>query len=328
MDAGLIILHTIGHLRVVYNGAPLATGQLDQAKISVADFRVEAATLDVTQKMKLRKLFQSAGIACKPDEEAAQAGPFLANLMDLADRSGGNPPMPARPSTVHIETLRGLAGNEQLVEILKQHDTLAQQLQAWTAAAELAARRGPAWENLCRLLDHAAALPEAADIQKQANAVRDERQLLDSSDPVPAIHKSAATLLRSAANKAYNEHISVFNREKATLEANDNWKRITPAQQLEILATESITGVTKLDVSDDMALLRSLEESSLASWKTRTNALPQQFSNAALAAAKLLEPKTQLVHLTSSTLKTADDVKGWITKTEKDLLAKLAGGPV
>ena len=53
-----------------------------------------------------------------------------------------------------------------------------------------------------------------------------------------------------------------------------------------------------------------------------------QFVNAALAAAKLLEPKTQRVHLTSSTLTMSDDVKAWITKTEQDLLAKLPNGPV
>jgi gluconate kinase len=46
------------------------------------------------------------------------------------------------------------------------------------------------------------------------------------------------------------------------------------------------------------------------------------------AAAKLLEPKTQRVHLTSGTLKTDQDVKEWLTETEKELLAKLKTGPV
>jgi hypothetical protein len=56
--------------------------------------------------------------------------------------------------------------------------------------------------------------------------------------------------------------------------------------------------------------------------------LPQQFVNAALRAAKLLEPKTQHVHLTSSTLKTTEDVKEWVSKTEQGLLSKLKDGPV
>ncbi len=47
-----------------------------------------------------------------------------------------------------------------------------------------------------------------------------------------------------------------------------------------------------------------------------------------MAAAKLLEPKTQQVHLTSGTLKTEKDVKAWLADTEKELLAKLKSGPV
>ena len=60
----------------------------------------------------------------------------------------------------------------------------------------------------------------------------------------------------------------------------------------------------------------------------RTDARPQQFARAAMTAAKLLEPKTQRIHLTSGTLKTDQDVKAWLAVTEKDLLAKLENGPV
>jgi PAS domain-containing protein len=328
VDAGLIVLHTTGHLRATHNGNPLSTGQLDQAKIPATEFRVESATIDVTQKIKLRKLFQSAGITCKPGEETDKASLFLAKLLDIADHAGGDPPMPARPSTLHIDTLRGLAGNEQLTEILKQHDTLAQQLKDWSAAADLAAKCKPAWEILIRLLSHSSALPAAVDLQKQADAVCDERRLIDPSDPVPAIHKATAALLRTALNNAYSEFTAVFNRELKILQTNDNWKRLSSAKQKEILMAEGIDTMPTLDVSDDAALLRSLEECPLASWRTRINALPQQFVNAVLTAARLLEPKTQHVHLTSSTLKTTEDVKEWVSKTEQGLLSKLKDGPV
>jgi len=45
-------------------------------------------------------------------------------------------------------------------------------------------------------------------------------------------------------------------------------------------------------------------------------------------AAKLLEPKTVRVHLSSATLKTEDDVKQWITEQEQVLLQKVKIGPV
>src|ERR1035441_3395773 len=105
----------------------LSQGQLDQAKISVSEFRAETATLNAREKMKLRKLFHDVGVDCKPNEETAKAPVFLARLAELADHAGGDPPMPAQPATIHIGTLRGLGGVEQLAEILKQHDALAQQ---------------------------------------------------------------------------------------------------------------------------------------------------------------------------------------------------------
>jgi len=46
------------------------------------------------------------------------------------------------------------------------------------------------------------------------------------------------------------------------------------------------------------------------------------------AVAKLLEPKTQHVHLTSGTLKTEQDVKDWLAEQEKVLLEKVKKNPI
>src|SRR5690606_19472335 len=183
VDAALITLHTTGHIRATHKGMTLSPGQLDQAKISVTDFRAETATINAKEKIKLRKLFQAAGVDCKPNEETAKAPVFLARLAELADRAGGEPPMPARPGTGHLDTLRGYAGVEQLAEILKQHDVLAQQAKDWGKLAELAAKRKPAWETLCTLLKHADAMAGADELRAQADAVKSERRLLDASDP-------------------------------------------------------------------------------------------------------------------------------------------------
>jgi len=328
IDAALITLFTTGHLRAVYKGVQLSRGQLDQAKISATDFRVETITIDVRSRMKLRKLFQMAGFNCKAGEETSVAGQFLAKLIDVADRAGGEPPLPTRPSSVHLVTMRALAGNEQLAAILEQFDTLAQQLKDWSALAELAAKRKPAWDRLQTLLRHARSLPEAEELQKQANAVRDERRLLDELDPVPEIHREAVRVLRTAVRQAYDNFETVYNREKAALERNEIWKKLSPEQQQQILADEGIDSIPPLSVEDDDALLRSLQETALSSWKTKTDALPQQFTNAAMAAAKLLEPKTQNIKLTSGTLKTEGDVKTWVAKVERELLDKIKNGPI
>jgi hypothetical protein len=328
VDAALITLHITGHLRATHKGMTLSQGQLDQAKISVTDFRSETATLNAREKMKLRKLFQDTGVQCNPNEETAKASVFLARLAELAEHAGGEPPMPARPGTAHIDTLRGFGGVEQLSEILKQHDTLAQQAKDWTKQVELADKRKPAWETLCILLKYADAIPAADELRSQAEAVKAERRLLNASDPVPDIRKAAVNALRSAVTAAHADYMKTYNVQMAALTASDNWKKLKADQCKQILADEAIDTLPTLAVGSEADLIRALEQTSLPAWKTKTDALPQQFARAAMAAAKLLEPKTQHVHLSSGTLKTDQEVKTWLAETEKDLLTKLKKGPV
>ena len=119
-----------------------------------------------------------------------------------------------------------------------------------------------------------------------------------------------------------------YNEAMAILTASENWKRLKNDQRERILVEECIDKLPVLSVGSEADLIRSLEQIPLPTWKTKTDALPQQFARAAIAAAKLLEPKTQRVHLTSGTLKSEQDVKEWLSNTEKDLLEKLKSGPV
>jgi hypothetical protein len=328
IDAALITLFTTGHLRAVHKGMTLAQGQLDQAKISVTDFRVETVTLDARARMKLRKLFQTAGIACNSNEESAKAAEFLVHLTELAQRAGGVPPLPAKPDIRHLDDLRTLASNEQLVTILQQHDTIEQQVKEWGALASLAAQRKPAWDTLSQLLDHASNLPKAEDLKRQAEAVHDERRLLEPTDPVPNIRLATVAALRGAVTAAHRAFKSAYSAHMAVLDASDHWQKLAGEQRQQILISQGLDSVPSLTVGNESELLRALEQTSLPTWRIKTDALPQQFANATLAAAKLLEPRTQHVHLTSSTLKSADDVKGWLAQTGAELLKKLQDGPI
>jgi hypothetical protein len=328
VDAALITLHTTGHLRAVHKGMSLSQGQLDQAKISLTNFRAETTTLNAHEKMNLRKLFHDAGLDCKPNEETAKAGEYLALLAELADCAGGEPPMTARPNTTHLDVLRSFGGAEQQAEILKQHDTLAQQAKDWGKLAELAAKRKPAWDTLATLIRHLGAIPGTDELRKQANTVVSERRLLDASDPLPDIRKAAVDALRVAVTAALAEFERTYNEQMAALTAGDNWKKLEANQQKQILIDEGIDALPTLAVGTEADLIRTLEQTPLPGWKTKTDALSQQFARAAMVAAKLLEPKTQSIHLTSGTLKTEQDVKVWLAETEQELLSQLVAGPV
>ena len=328
IDAVLITLHTSGHVRAVHKGTVLTTGQLDQAKVPVTDFRSETVAIDVKGRIKLRRLFQDANIPCKADEEVVAADKFLTALDDLAAKVGGEPPMPASPNTSTLETIRALAGNEMLATMLKEHDELKKLLEKWQALSTLAEKRKPGWQTLEKLLGYANGLPEAVELQKEADAVRDERRLLEDSDPVPPIHDKLVKLLRAEVKKAHTSAKEVFQREMKTLEASANWQKLTKEQRGHLLEDARMTPLADLSIGDDSALMSELSARSLAVWGTTADALPERFRQVALAAARLLEPKTQRVSLSSGTLKTPEDVAAWLAETEAVLLEQIKKGPV
>ena len=142
------------------------------------------------------------------------------------------------------------------------------------------------------------------------------------------IRKAAVHALRAAVNAAHAEYEKTYKEQMASLTAGDNWKKLKADQQKRILASEGIDALPPLSVGTEPELIRTLEQTPVRAWKTQTDALSKQFARAAMAAAKLLEPKTQHIHLTSGTLKTEREVKTWLAGTEKDLLGKLKDGPV
>ena len=328
IDGALITLHTTGYLRAVHKGSPLKVGQLDQAKVSVTDFRVETATIDTKQRIRLRKLFHSAGIACKSGEESARAEEYLAALMNLASQAGGVPPLPACPGTGHIEALLALTGNQQLSETHKQAATLEKQAEQWQEKIKLASKRKPLWEQLQRLLSHGTTLPEVAALSSQAQAVEQQCRLLDKTDPVPPILKQVAGALRKTLKTAHTELSKSYSREMKILESTGNWSKLNETQRADILRGEDLVGISTLSIGDDMALLKTLDAMPLPMWKTKADALTKQFSNAALAAARLLEPKAQSLKLSKATILTEEEADQWWSDNRKLIVSKLKDGPV
>ena len=328
VDAALISLFGTGHLRATTDGTPLKPGQLDQAKVSSTDFRVESATIDTRQRLKVRKLFQTAGVACKPNEEAVAAGEFLNKLSELARGAGGEAPLPERPETSHLLELQSLAGNEQLVGILNRHDELLKNIEDWTKARDLSEKRLPAYKRLQSLARHSEGLDAATEAQPQIDAISANRSLLDAADSVPDLAKTLADALRAALASAEKHYSETYDSELVRLEAAESWQKIDQSDRDRILNGLHIAKVTKGATGTEQEVLESVERISLDAWRTRTAALPQLFADARIQADKLIEPKTHHVKLGSATLRTSEEVKAWAAKTEQELLEQLKQGPI
>ncbi len=329
IDGGLIALHAGGHLLASQGGTSLGAGQLDQAKIPKTEFRTESVTLKAQDKLHLRGLFQDAGLTVRTsDDLVAKSSEFLGSLGELAAKAGGPAPLPEPPNTKLLEELRSLAGNERLARMLESRDALKVVVKDSGERSELAGRRLLTWEQLTRLLKHGDGVPALSDVRSAADAIRDQRLLLDSTDRASPLAKQAASALRAALLDAHRAFTDSHGRHREALEANTVWQKIGDPDRQSILIEEGIEKVPGVQVTSDEDLLGALDIASLQSWKDRTDALDGRFANAATKAARLLEPKVQRVHLSSGTLKTEADVRAWLGEQEKSLLAQLQTGPI
>ena len=114
----------------------------------------------------------------------------------------------------------------------------------------------------------------------------------------------------------------------ALLKKSNIWGKLTADQQSSVLGSNGISDIAPIKVGTENELVRTLDLTPLSSWSDKSAALPGRFSAALAQAGKFLEPKLQQVRLTSETLKTADEVKQWLSEKERELLEKLKAGPV
>jgi hypothetical protein len=328
VDAAVIALHRSQHITAALNGVPVPLGQLDQNKIAKAEFRVEQATLSVSDRLILRKLFQSGGISCKSGEEGIRAGEFLPLFVALGKAAGGDPPLPAPPSVVEIEDIQRLVGNEQLVAIKNKAGDWESKIKSWTVSRDLITQRLPTWQTIEHLAKHAAAIAEAKPHLDQIDAIRSNRLLLDPSDPANAIRVALASLLRSAVQKAHAVHNQAFESAMATLATNSVWARVPSAEQENIKTAVGLLPPAKPEVTNDEALANHLERQPLINIQAEIDAIAGRITLAIERAAKFLEPKVQTVMLERSTLRDVDEVEAWIGRQRTRLVEAVGRGPV
>lgn len=328
IDAALIAVHRSGTVRVTLNGRSLPAGELDQNKISTAEFRPERVRLTATDKLALRGLFQRAGVSVKSGDEEAKAAPFLYALLALAQAAGGDPPLPAVPVTAHVEAIRRLAGNEQLGAILSAKDELDANVREWGASAERARGRVPGWQRLLRLASCAESLPVAQELRQEIEAIRNARSLLDDTDYVGPLRKKLEHALRDALRAAHGRCAETYARELRDLQESDAWQRLSDEQRRAIARDNRLEAPPSLDAGDEEKLLGALESRSLSGWAELCDGLPTRFANARTDAVRALEPKVRSVSLTSTVLRNEADVREWLAHTQADLLRRVGEGPI
>lgn len=327
IDGALYLLLLTGHLRATdSNQKPVDAQGLDRSKLTHTHFRLESTTVTAPQRIQIRKLLQDGGVSCNAGEELHTMPRFLQHLEELADAAGGKAPCPERPDTSDLKELRRLSGNEQLLAVHTQRESLAEHVTEWTRTKNAIAQRLPRWKELEELLEEAAELSETTQIQEQADAIIEGRMLLEDPDPVPPLRDQLTQLLRDALIQAQREYREAHEAGMRLLEQDENWSKLSEEQRHGLLAEEKLTVVPEISTGTTHDVLTTLRGMPLGTWSDRCAALPGRFDKVRLNAAELMEPQAVYVKIPARTLKNADDVKAWLSELEKLLLDKLEEG--
>jgi hypothetical protein len=226
IDAALVALHSAGMLQARHNGQPVDPRKLEQKNITTTEFRVEHITLSKVELIELRKLFKVVDPGVKAGDEPRAAVDFLAKLKAVAEKAGGDAPLPKRPELHHFEEISQRVGNDQLKAIFEARDRLGREFADWKARGEKIAQREPRWHELLALLEHAGGLSVQAGIRAEVAAIEQSRGLLADPDPVPGMVDTVTQSLRDALNEARASCAAAWGQGMATLEAADTWKRL------------------------------------------------------------------------------------------------------
>ena len=330
VDASLYLLVATGHVRALNPmNRPVEAKVLERKEITKTTFRPETVTISPVQRIKIRGLFQTAGLPpVDKDKELESAGQLLQTLRNLAREAGGESPAPERPDSSSLDEIGHYSGNALLAELFNRVETLTGWIGEWRGRAEAIRARLPNWYRLQDLLEHTRVLGPGRELAEQAEAIRQQRALLAEPDPVVPLMRQAENLLRDSLNhrvKVYNDAVALGLEQ---LEADDNWQSLSEDQRRELLMRHHVEGDLEVDTSTVEALCDALDDCSLDHWRSRTQALDAAFDGIRTDAARLLAPKAVQVKLPRGTLNDEAALRDWLDKVERQLRDGLAEGPV
>ena len=331
VDGGLLVLLQAGLLRALdERRQTIELKSLDRAAIGKTEFKVEATTVTLDQKLQVRKLFQKIGVNATPNEELASVSPFLVKLEELADRAGGEAPRPVRPDISVLEEIRRASGNEQIVRLYDMRETLSREMEEWKRLSDEIDRRLPAWEELKKLLTHARSLPGMEEVGKSVALIQEQRQLLDTPDPVAPIVATLTQRLREELNRLIGEYEARHKEGMDRLRSDPHWKQLTPEKRHELLSAQNLHEAARpeVNVQSTEQILSTLNRISLEGFSNQVAAISSRFHSISDAAAKLCEPEAQFIHLPRRTLKTEAEIDSWLEEVKKTCKAALQEGPI
>jgi hypothetical protein len=258
------------------------------------------------------------------------ADTFLMELKALAEQAGGEAPKPEKPDTSFIDDLRSSSGNDQLLAIHLQAESIERSIDNWEILAKKIENAWPKWSLLEPLAHHAAPVDQDRIFLDQVEMIKKHRQLLEEPDLIEPLTKGLNQLLRDELNTLQDAWDEAWDTGEALLTKDDNWNKLPPEQKYKLRSDRLLLEKNRpvFEVEDSVSIIKTLDSIGLDNLKDRIAAMPGRYSEMLVEAARLMEPKAQIVTIKKPTLRSDSEVDDWLAEVEATLKNALEKGPV
>ena len=299
---------------------------LKPANINASTFKKEVHTISAAEKIKLRKLYQDAGISCKPNNELPTSHTYLSLLKQLADTISGTAPLPEPINIQFIKDIENLDGNERLRRILDEQADLSLKVSEWQKKEKITKTRLTSWGLLSDLEEYIPVSNGADDILEQIEAIRTDRLLFHEPDLIEPLLAKISNFLKHLLNEAKNKFLDVYKKNMDELQANEYFKKLIPEQKHAILHKHQLLSKPEIKELDAKGINNELKNTSLDQWQTKISALPEQFRAALEEAMRMAVPDAHSYRLPKQTIVNATELDTYLEKVKQEIKALLDSG--
>jgi len=200
----------------------------------------------------------------------------------------------------------------------------------WQQTVKRIEERMPAWTQLTTLIDYAEGLDILGEVREQYDAILERRSLLDDPDPVPPllqkIRKGLCNALTEGAKQVKLAQEIVLGK----LQNDALWLRLPDSQKEDLLSTYQLVVQSLPPLEDDEAIVAQIKKTPLASFAQTARLTEGFLPDIRAEMAKLLEPKTVTVRLSSGVVvKTEEDLDSYLDDLRVRAMSELGkGNPV
>lgn len=327
VDGAIAVLVNAEAANATRNGKEIRGKDLSRQQANATQLISEEVTPTPMERIAARKPFVLLGEVIPSDEYVrAEVRNLVERLIELARQAGGEPPAPMSQVPAYLTEMRNQTGNQLVKSIAASLKQLEQDVPVWRQQAEEIERRLKTWETVEQLARHAMNLDGIQAIQDKIEAIRANRQLLATPDPVTSVAQDLGSLLRSETRCKMERHQEVLDDRLAWLKGTEEWGQLDPYRQDGFLAKSSMRHLETPPVSSDRELLAALDKRPLTQLDALIDALPARIDNVHIEMVQELQPRVVTVSLEKPLLKNPADVHRWVNATRDALLRHINDG--